>query len=156
MPVFLKVLCILSFIFIGINLISGITGLFRGPMSEVKLNEAVEASVNFIPKGITKAQTSEAAELIYQKLKIKNDKTYLDSTVTIWIYSLGFFGVFKIYKKRQKGGFYLYLVYSILSVFTIYLIYPIEIISMEDLLILFLWSGLMVSLYSINLKHLTK
>lgn len=155
LPTFLKVLCILSFIYIGINLFTGIKGLISGPLSEIELNKMVEVSNSFLPNGLNKIQKAEAAEMMYQKLKIKNDKTYLDSTVTLWIYSLGFFGVLKMFKKRQKGGYYLYLVYSALSVFSIFLIYPSSLITLEDIGMLFLISSIMVALYTVNLKHLT-
>ncbi len=156
MPVFLKVLCILSFIYIGIILIPAIFGLFSGPMSETELNETFQNVSSFIPNSISKQEKARLLELAYEKQKVMNDKFYLNATINIWVYSLGFFGVFKMFKKRQRSGYYLYLVYSFLSVFSLYLILPTKLISMEDVLSLFLWSGIMVSLYTINLKHLTK
>jgi hypothetical protein len=143
MPVFLKVLCILSFIYIGIILIPSIFGLFSGPMSETELNETFQNVSSLVPNSISKQE------------KVMNEKFYLNATINIWVYSLGFFGVFKMFKKRQRSGYYLYLAYSVLCVFTLYLILPTKLIAMEDILSLLLWSGIMVSLYTINLKHLT-
>jgi hypothetical protein len=155
MPVFLKVLCILSFIYIGIILIPSIFGLFSGPMSETELNETFQNVSSLVPNSISKKEKARLLELAYEKQKVMNDKFYLNATINIWVYSLGFFGVFKMFKKRQRSGYYLYLVYSALSVFSLYLILPTKLISMEDVLALLLWSGIMVSLYTINLKHLT-
>ncbi len=155
MPVFLKVLCILSFIYIGIILIPSIFGLFSGPMSETELNETFQNVSSLVPNSISKKEKAHLLELAYEKQKVMNDKFYLNATINIWVYSLGFFGVFKMFKKRQRSGYYLYLAYSVLCVFTLYLILPTKLIAMEDILSLLLWSGIMVSLYTINLKHLT-
>jgi hypothetical protein len=155
-PVFLKVLCILSFIYIGIILLPAIFGLFSGPMSETDLNESFQQISSLVPNSMSKKEKEKVLELAYEKQKVMNDKYYLNATVNIWVYSLGFFGVFKMYKKRQRSGYYLYLAYSILSVVALYLVLPIKLISTEEITTLILWSGFMVSLYTMNLKHLTK
>ncbi len=155
MPVFLKVLCILSFIYIGIILMPAIFGLFSGPMTEMELNETFQNVSSLVPNSISKQEKARLLELAYEKQKVMNDKFYLNATINIWVYSLGFFGVFKMFKKRQRSGYYLYLVYSVLSVISLYLILPTKLIAMEDVLSLLLWSGIMVGLYTINLKQLT-
>jgi hypothetical protein len=156
MPVFLKVLCILSFIYIGIILIPAIFGLFSGPMSETELNESFQQISTLVPNSMNKKEKAKVLEFAYEKQKVMNDKFYLNATVNIWIYSLGFFGVFKMYKKRQRSGYYLYLVYSALTVVSLYLVLPPKLIATEEITTLILWSGFMVSLYTMNLKHLTK
>ena len=155
-PVFLKVLCILSFIYIGIILLPAIFGLFSGPMSETDLNESFQQISSLVPNSMSKKEKEKVLELAYEKQKVMNDKYYLNATVNIWVYSLGFFGVFKMFKKRQRSGYYLYLAYSILSVVALYLVLPLKLISTEEITTLILWSGFMVSLYTMNLKHLTK
>ncbi len=156
LPVFLRVLCILSFIYIGIILMPAIFGLFSGPMSETELNESFQQISALVPNSMNKKEKAKVLEFAYEKQKVMNDKFYLNATVNIWIYSLGFFGVFKMYKKRQRSGYYLYLVYSALTVVALYLVLPPKLISTEEITTLILWSGFMVSLYTMNLKHLTK
>ena len=154
-PVFLRVLCILSFIYIGIILIPAIFGLFSGPLTETELNESFQKVSSLVPNSISKKEKAHLLELAYEKQKTMNDKFYLNATVNIWVYSLGFFGVFKMYKKRQRSGYYLYLVYSALSVFSMFLILPAKLITFDEIITLVLWTGIMVSLYTVNLKHLT-
>ncbi len=156
MPMFLKVLCILSFIYIGMILIPAIFGLFSGPLTETELNESFQQVSSLVPNSMNKKEKEKVLELAYEKQKVMNDKYYLNATVNIWVYSLGFFGVFKMFKKRQRSGYYLYVAYSILSVVALYLVLPIKLISTEEITMLILWSGFMVSLYTMNLKHLTK
>lgn len=156
MPIFLKVLCILSFIYIGIILMPAIFGLFSGPMSETELNESFQQVSSLVPDSMNKKEKEKVLELAYEKQKVMNDKYYLNATVNIWVYSLGFFGVFKMFKKRQRSGYYLYLVYSVLSVISIFIVLPTKLIATEEITTLILWSGFMVSLYTMNLKHLTK
>ena len=156
LPVFLRVLCILSFIYIGIILMPAIFGLFSGPMSETELNESFQQISALVPNSMNKKEKAKVLEFAYEKQKVMNEKFYLNATVNIWIYSLGFFGVFKMYKKRQRSGYYLYLAYSALTLVALYLVLPPKLISTEEITTLILWSGFMVSLYTMNLKHLTK
>lgn len=156
LPVFLRVLCVLSFIYIGIILIPAIFGLFSGPLTETELNESMQKVSSFVPNTLNKKEKQAVLELAYEKQKTMNDKFYLNATVNIWVYSLGFFGVFKMYKKRQRSGYYLYLVYSVLTIFSLFLIMPLKLITSDELITLVLWTGIMVALYTINLKHLTK
>jgi len=104
MPIFLKVLCILSFIYIGIILIPSIFGLFSGPMSETELNETFQNVSSLVPNSISKQEKARLLELAYEKQKVMNDKFYLNATINIWVYSLGFFGVFKMFKKTTTFG----------------------------------------------------
>ena len=73
MPVFLKVLCILSFIYIGIILIPSIFGLFSGPMSETELNETFQNVSSLVPNSISKKEKAHLLELAYEKQKVMND-----------------------------------------------------------------------------------
>ncbi len=155
LPVFLRVLCILSFIYIGIILMPAIFGLFSGPLSETELNESFQKVSSLVPNSINKKEKAHLLELAYEKQKTMNDKFYLNATVNIWVYSMGFFGVFKMYKKRQRSGYYLYLVYSALTVFSMFLILPVKLITFDEIITLVLWTGIMVALYTVNLKHLT-
>jgi membrane-associated HD superfamily phosphohydrolase len=111
---------------------------------------------SFVPNTLNKKEKQAVLELAYEKQKTMNDKFYLNATVNIWVYSLGFFGVFKMYKKRQRSGYYLYLVYSALTVFSLFLILPVKLITFDELTTLVIWTGIMIALYTINLKHLTK
>ena len=140
LPVFLRVLCILSFIYIGIILMPAIFGLFSGPMSETELNESFQQISALVPNSMNKKEKAKVLEFAYEKQKVMNEKFYLNATVNIWIYSLGFFGVFKMYKKRQRSGYYLYLAYSALTLVALYLVLPPKLISTEEITTLILWS----------------
>ena len=83
MPVFLKVLCILSFIYIGIILIPSIFGLFSGPMSETELNETFQNVSSLVPNSISKQEKARLLELAYEKQKVMNDKFYLNAIYKI-------------------------------------------------------------------------
>ena len=64
-PVFLRVLCILSFIYIGIILIPAIFGLFSGPLTETELNESFQKVSSLVPNSINKKEKAHLLELAY-------------------------------------------------------------------------------------------
>jgi hypothetical protein len=156
LPVLFKVISILSFIYIGINLMPAIFGLFSGPMGETELNDSFQQVSSLVPTSMDKKAREQALELVFEKQKTMNDKFYLNATVNIWVYSLGFFGVFKMFKKRQKSGYYLYIVYSVLSIFSMYIVLPAKLILPSEVATIAILSAIMVGLYTLHLKYLTK
>lgn len=156
-PQFLKVLCILSFIFIGISLIGGLIGLFGGKTSEEEMiNQKVEmVKAADEMKSVGMDGMAEMFEKIQRMSESINDNFYLVSSVSIVVMGLGLFGVLKMWNGFRLG-FHLYIGYSLLSIIQIYFfVSPTDIPTFVVVWNL-LFSGLFVFLYSRNLKWMTK
>lgn len=155
-PNFLTVLCVLSFVFLGLSLAIGLFGLSQGPLSDgqmleqkVELTKSVDEmrALNMESFAVMMEKISRMSESI-------NENFYASSILSILVMGLGLFGVIKMWK-GFKIGFHLYIAYSLLTVVQIYFFAsPADIptfVVVWNLVI----SGLFVLLYSRNLKWLS-
>lgn len=155
-PTFLTVLCVLSFVYIGLSLLLSFPRLFSGPMGEEQMDQAkIEMS-----KAIDDLETMEMEGFVHMLNQIQrmteslNDNFYPSTIVSIVILLLGLFSAIKMWQ-GFKLGFHLYIGYSLLSIIQIYFfVSPADIptfVIVWNLLI----SGLFVFMYSRNLKWLS-
>lgn len=152
-PVFLLVLCILSFVSIGWSLLTAIVSLFTGPASEETM---IETKVEFT-KQINQMNElgSEWGADIFRKLihitEATNTAHYSFTMTTIVILIIGALGVFWMLK-RKKLGFHLYIIYSLLSAVQLY--FFVNAAYVPTFLVIFsaVFSGIFILLYSLNLK----
>ena len=121
-PTFLKVLCILSFISIGLSLIFSLGSVFGGPQSEEEMVaqkvELLEANEELRDSGM-----DGFADMMEQMTRMNesiNANFYMASVVSILALLIGFYGVFSMWQGK-KLGFHLYIVYSLISVGQLYL-----------------------------------
>lgn len=151
-PVFLTTLVVLSFVSIGLSLISGIIGLIAGRQSEEAL---LEQSVQMAEaKSELRKAGLESWTSIYDQLEAMSLQThasfYLAAFLGILVTLVGFAGVF-LMMKGQKIGFHVYIVYSLIALGSIYLyISPANIPTILTI-VSALFSGLFIYLYSRNL-----
>jgi len=151
-PEFLKVICILSFITIGSNLIFGFIGFLSGPQSDEELLDGKVELAKSIGE-LKKAGMDSMIEIMEQLNRMTveiNDSFYLASILGLIVASIGLFGVLKMWK-GMKLGFHMYIIYSLISVVSIYLyVSPANI---PSFIIVFnlLISGLFIFMYSRNL-----
>ena len=152
-PKYLTVLCILSFISIGLALLTGFFNLVSGPSSEEQIkemqvlmtdsaNEMENIGADWLADMMSKGQ-GMAIDV--------NDNFYLASFVTIAYLLLGLLGVLKMWKGQAKG-FHLYITYCLLSVISMYLYISPANISTFSVVINLMFSGLFILMYSRNLK----
>ena len=151
-PKYLTVLCILSFVSIGLALLTGLFNLVSGPSSVEELTEMqvlMTSSVNEMEN----LGADWLADMMKkgQKMAIEvNDNFYLASFVTITYLLLGLLGVLKMWK-GEKRGFHLYISYCLLSVVSLYLYISPANISTFSVVVSLLLSGLFILMYSRNL-----
>lgn len=154
-PIFLTVLCILTFINIGINMLTLLFQLAVGPSSEEEmLAERVE---------LTKAtsQLEDAGmdgfagmmdQLMAMTAEIQ-ESFYLAMIVSLVTYLIGLFGALKMFQ-GQKIGFHLYIIYSLLAVGGVYLYISPQNIPSISIIFGLILSGIFVFMYSRNLSWL--
>lgn len=156
-PTFLAVLCILTFVNTGLNILTSLVQLISGPTSdEQMLAERVE---------LTKA-TNELkdtgmdafAGMMDQMLAMTADiqaNFYIAMTVAVVTPIIGLFGALMMWKGK-KLGFHLYIIYNLIAVGGIYLYVSPQNIPSIAIIFGLLLSGLFIFLYSRNLHWMNK
>lgn len=152
-PVFLKVLCILSYVFIGYSLLENVLKLVSGPASK----DQMQAQKVQLLKSVDQFKEMDAdfAVDLFQKLIIMiesiNANFYLFCLTGIIYTVIGFIGVYMMWNAKKKG-FHLYIIYSILMSTQLYFIMSPQNIPSFLIIWNLLFSGLFVFMYSRNLK----
>ncbi len=154
-PTLLTVLCILTFVSIGINMLTLLVQLVAGPSSEeeilaerVELSRAISQMQDAGMDGV--AQMMEQFMAMTAQIK---ENFYFAMAISLVTYVVGFFGALKMFQ-GEKIGFHLYIVYNLLSIGGIYLyVSPNNIPSMSIIFGLIL-SGAFIFMYSRNLSWL--
>lgn len=111
----LKVLAILSWVWIGLAMLLALPGIFSGPMSPEELDEAKVEILSMITPESQKILGPEFAAENISILERTNELHYSILGLNISSYILGFYAVFLMYNLKKRG-YYLYLIYSIVPV----------------------------------------
>lgn len=152
-PVFLLVLCILSFVSIGWSLLTSIIALFTGPASEEAM---LETKVEFTKQinQMNELGSEWGADIIRKMINMiesTNASHYSFTMTTIVILLIGATGVFWMLK-RKKLGFHIYIIYSLLTAVQLYLFVDPKYIPTFLVIFSAILSGIFILLYSLNLK----
>jgi hypothetical protein len=154
-PQFLTVLCILTFISTGMDILSGFPKLFGGPMSA----EQMEDQKLELAKSIDQLRelNMESMAVMIEKLERMldglNAQFYASTSVALVVLMAGLSAAILMWMGR-KIGFHVYIAYSLISAMQVYLfVTPSDIPSIVVILNL-LVSGLFIFMYSRNLKWL--
>ena len=152
-PVFLKVLCILSYIGIGFTIVPNLVRLLIGPYSEEEMLQQKVLMTQLIEK--MEEIGSDFGVTSYKKMIVMTENLnthFYTSTLLIIVGALiGLYGVISMWK-RKKMGFHFYIVYSILAIAQIYFFVSPVYIPTFILVWNVFFSGLFVFMYSRNLK----
>jgi len=154
-PVFLTVLCVLSFVYIGLSLISGLFSLLTGPASEDAIT-TMKVLMTTQANEMTDLGVSWAANLMKNMVHIvesTNTQHYLVVLSGILISVIGAIGVFWMLKGK-KLGFHFYIIYCLMSVVQLYFFVDAKYIPTFLVVFNIVFSGLWILLYSRNLKWL--
>lgn len=146
---FIAVLCVLSWIYVGISVLSGLS---TAVTSQDELEEQVE---------ISKAQFEESPmasnEMMQDMMSFTDESITTSKTVNLYTMILMLIegaAVFMMFK-QQKKGFWIYLAVQVLiiAVSIFYMPWPNM---FSSLLIVFVgfFSALFLILYAVNLKHM--
>ncbi|XOV67786.1 MAG: hypothetical protein ACFHU9_01180 [Fluviicola sp.] len=152
-PVFLLVLCILSFVWLGFGLLTTVTSLAAGPSSAKEMKQE-KANLDEQMEDL-EAQGASDWKPTIEKFKTLivtlNKKFYYVHTLSIFTFILGAIGVMYMFVGR-KIGFHVYIIYSILA--TCHYYFFLSPASVPSILVIFsaFISALFIFLYSRNLK----
>lgn len=156
-PVFLTIICILSFVYIGIELISNISGLAMGPLTknEMKvLSKEWNKQKEMVKKTAPSAESSDWIP-VFEKVEAyqvtRNNNHYLASIIDFFTYVVGLIGVFFMFRGRRLG-FHLYIVYSLMALGGTYLYVSPGAIPTVLIGFIAFFSLLFISFYALNLK----
>ena len=141
-PVFLLVLCILSFVSTGFNFLGNFINIFKGPISQKELNEML-------------AESSQLISFLDKSGNSTNDNFYIHTLVLFITFGLGLFSVFRMYQ-GYKNGFHMYIIYNLISIVSIYISVPPS--EVPSIIIIFsvIFSAFFIFLYSRNLYWMDK
>ena len=150
-PGLLTVLCILTFVNVGMSLFSLLASLFSGPLGE---EEMTEQRVQFVKiademKSMNLFSFAEIFDKLQRMSESLNEHFYFNSVVS------GLVGALMMWQGK-KLGFHLYIGYSLLAIIQInFFVAPSDVPSFVVIWGL-LMSVLFVFMYSRNLKWMTK
>jgi hypothetical protein len=154
-PTFLTVLCILTFINVGINSLILMFQLVSGPTSEEDLLadrvELARATSQLEDAGMD-GFVGVMDQLMAMTAQIQ-ENFYLAMIVALVTYLIGLLGAFKMWQ-GQKIGFHLYIIYSLLAVGGVYLYISPQNIPSISIIFGLILSGAFVFMYSRNLSWL--
>ena len=156
-PGFLKVISIMSFVGIGLSLLSSLAGLFSAKQSEEQLLAAkVEMSkaINDLQEVGMDSWVHFIRQLEAINVEI-NELLLLANGSSIIVGLIGLFGAIKMWN-GFKIGFHIYIIYSLLAIGIIYLyVSPVNI---PSVLIIFgsVISLIFILMYSRNLHWMKK
>lgn len=151
-PVFLKVLCILSFITIGFNGILLITGMLSGPPALNELEE-VSAQLSQQANEMRTLGSPGLADMIDQLNEMNfalNEHFWTTTLLTALGLIAGYLGVLWMWHGK-KIGFHSYVIYNLISVFSVYVIVPAESVPVIQPIFGSIISGIFILMYSRNL-----
>jgi len=154
-PRLLTVLCILSFISLGMSFVSVVASLFFGPSSATEIEQQridlLELSETMRSTGLSDAV--EAFEQIQRMNEALNYHFYAASAVSIALVILGFYGVLNMWK-GNKIGFHVYIIYNLAAIGNLYLFVSPTDIPTYAVIWGVLIAAIFVMLYARNLKWL--
>lgn len=150
-PVFLKVISVLSFVYLGFQSIKLFLGLIEGKLNSDELIEKkVQLTKIFRMFDDGSEQVTESIRTTGLILEQTNDSYWLVQVLTLIIVAIGVSSVMKMFN-GYRIGFHFYIIYSLISVGSIYLYLSPNLVSMPSLLMDVLISGLFIFMYSRNL-----
>ncbi len=151
-PVLLKVLCILSFITIGLNGIFLILGVLSGPPTLTEQQE-VSAQLTQQANEIREHGSPGLAKMIDQLNEMNfvlSAHFWTSTLLTALGLIAGYLGVLWMWHGK-KIGFHSYVIYCLISIFSVYVFVPAETVPLIQPIFGSIISGIFVFLYSRNL-----
>lgn len=151
-PTFLTVLCILTFITTGMNLLTSLVQLLIGPSDEEEILaqkvDMMKATSDLKDAGLDAfAGFMEQLQLMTEDIQTN---FYLAMLVAFVAPAIGLFGALKMWNGK-KLGFHLYIIYNLIAVGGIYLYVPPSHIPSFTVIFGLIISGIFVFMYSRNL-----
>lgn len=152
-PVFLFVLCVLTFINTGMSLLSLLGSIFNGPLTTDQLDEQ-GAKFAEMAAEMRSANLHAFADVIDQLQRMTvsiNEHFYLNLMISMVVLSIGIAGAILMLLGR-KIGFHLYIAYSLMAIIQMYLFTSPENIPTIVVLFSLIFSAVFIIMYSRNLS----
>lgn len=157
-PKRLKILVILSGIYIAFSLMGTVQSLFGGPLSEEEIqNEELQfyEMINELEaEGIGQEFTEMAEVMISTSVYINNEAFYLSNSLRLVELLVGAFSLFLMFHLK-KIGFHLYIIYSFLPILITYIVLPMELILTASIIVSVLLGAFFALLYGRSLKDMS-
>ena len=151
-PSFLKVLCILSLVSIGLSVLGALGSMISGPQTEESMladrADIVEANEELRANGMD--GLADLFEQIQRMNESLNSNFYAASLVSLIVLGIGLFGVLSMWNGKRLG-FHVYIVYSLISVAQLYFFVSPADIPTIAVIFNILISGTFIFMYSRNL-----
>ena len=152
-PVFLKVLCILTFISTGGSILMSMMRLSVGPFTYEEVLEQ-KAGMQEAITDFDKMGADFWVDYMQSVMRFSvqaNDNHNLVMFLALLVASVGFIGALMMWR-GQKIGFHLYIVYNIIGIASVYLYASMANIHSLNTIISVLFALLFILMYSRNLK----
>jgi len=156
-PNFILVLCVLTFVYTGLTILGGISGIISGaPSKEEIKNESVGMAESI--QQLEKLNLDYWVDVI-KRIQLMTEAMYANfvayNIVSILVAMTGVAGAALMLKGR-KLGFHVYIGYSFIFVLQGYLFISAAVIPAFIIIVNLMVAGLFVLLYSRNMKWLNK
>lgn len=156
-PQSLKILLILSSIYIVITLSGTIQALMNGPLTQDQLEQETSALYSSVTQleeqGIGLELVDMARVMIDSAIYLNNEAFVLTHSLKLIMLLIGAASIVLMYQYK-KIGFHIYLLYSLLPIAVMYITTPQELILNASIVLLVFIGGFFALLYGRNLKYL--
>lgn len=154
-PVFLTVLCILTFVQTGLSLLMLLIGLMQGPISSARMlddrDKIMHAAAEM--RGANMDGLANLLERASNMAMYTNSMFYTMAFLNILSAGLGLAGALLMWKGR-KIGFHAYIIYNLMAILTIYVAVPMKEVPSIFIIVNAILSAVFIFMYSRNLKWL--
>lgn len=155
-PSFLKVLCILSWIYTGLSFIVTLGASFQGPLNEEEMTfqkvELAKSTSEMRDLGMN--SLADTFDQFQRMSESTNEHFYISSIITLLVIVIGILGVYFMWVGR-KMGFHMYIVYNLLTIGQLYIFISPSDIPTFAVVWNLLFSAVFIFMYSRNLKWMT-
>ena len=152
-PVFLTVLCILTFIQTGFSVLTLLFTAVKGPATQAELQQdedkIMEAAAQM--RATNMSGMADLLEKISDMSYYTNSMFYTMLFMNMLTIALGFGGALLMWKGR-KIGFHSYIIYNIVAILTVYVAVPIKEVPAFVIILNVIFSSVFIFMYSRNLK----
>jgi hypothetical protein len=152
-PVFLTVVCIISYVLLGLNILNGLTGAIFGRLTstfEPVLKRIIERDVDLgeVPLGV-RSLVEDSFDVAYKAMEHATAISLLNLLLAV----IALFGVIMMWQLK-KTGFYLYTGAKIFILIIPIIFLGINFITFIALTSSGLFALVFIILFAVNLKHM--
>lgn len=150
----IKILAILSWIYIGITIIGLLGSIFQGQMSEEELEfEKAELLSTMTPESVEMFGKEFFQESI-RILEVANENFAVMTLLNVIVVIIGLYGVIEMFNLRKRG-YYFYIGYSLLPIIISYSFFGTGLLVNLGAIFTLVFSILFLILYGYQLKNMS-